>query len=290
MKKIFPLVLFAAIVSTQLSAQPSLTQVKTDFMKDGVTSIEGLTIEKSTHLDHAATKASFREIVPVKPEEVWGKTGVTLVRYIVADYECAAKTCTKTRSSIVNSEYKGIDIPAPDNGDLVYRVKKQLMNEPSKLGIDIGTKTSFDSVKVIEPKINWINPLKLEFDANVYYTDKISPDLIAMESPLHVILVRDDTASSFKISTATQHNEKNKELSRRKTISGPTKGKEGPTGVATPPVAGAWKAGDKVLVQENAKWYPATVVYAKPKEWFIQYDGYDSQNNEWVEAARIKNK
>ncbi len=59
---------------------------------------------------------------------------------------------------------------------------------------------------------------------------------------------------------------------------------------SSPPVAGAWKAGDKVMVEENGKWYPSTVLYVRTGEWYIHYDGYDAKYDMWVEASRIKNK
>ena len=46
--------------------------------------------------------------------------------------------------------------------------------------------------------------------------------------------------------------------------------------------------GDKVQVEENGKWYPATVLNTRPGEWFIHYDGYSSQYDLWVGPSRIK--
>jgi RNA binding activity-knot of a chromodomain len=46
--------------------------------------------------------------------------------------------------------------------------------------------------------------------------------------------------------------------------------------------------GDKVQVEENGKWYSATVLDTRPGEWFIHYDGYSSQYDLWVGPARIK--
>lgn len=46
--------------------------------------------------------------------------------------------------------------------------------------------------------------------------------------------------------------------------------------------------GDKVQVEENGKWYPATVLEVKPNEWFIHYDGYSAKYDLWVGPDRIK--
>jgi hypothetical protein len=51
-----------------------------------------------------------------------------------------------------------------------------------------------------------------------------------------------------------------------------------------------FKKGDKVLVEENGKWYPSTVLDTRPGEWYIHYDGYSAQYDLWVGPARIKNK
>jgi hypothetical protein len=51
-----------------------------------------------------------------------------------------------------------------------------------------------------------------------------------------------------------------------------------------------YQKGDKVLVEENGKWYPATVLDTRPGEWYIHYDGYSSQYDLWVGPARIKQK
>jgi RNA binding activity-knot of a chromodomain len=48
--------------------------------------------------------------------------------------------------------------------------------------------------------------------------------------------------------------------------------------------------GDKVQVEENGKWYPATVLDTRPGEWFIHYDGYSAQYDLWVGPSRIKSK
>jgi RNA binding activity-knot of a chromodomain len=50
----------------------------------------------------------------------------------------------------------------------------------------------------------------------------------------------------------------------------------------------AFKKGDKVQVEENGKWYPATVLDTRPGEWFIHYEGYSSQYDLWVGSSRIK--
>lgn len=62
------------------------------------------------------------------------------------------------------------------------------------------------------------------------------------------------------------------------------------TTAATQPAAGSvtFAKGDKVQVEENGKWYPATVLDVRPGEWYIHYDGYAAQYDLWVGPARIK--
>jgi hypothetical protein len=295
MKKILSFVLIASAVSTQLKAQPTQAQVKTDFQKNGITAVEGISFDKETHLDHNRWKASFRTVLPVKPEEVDGQAGVTLVRHMTAYYECTGSKCQKTGTELSHSEYKGIDLPAPEKNELAAFVKKEMMTEPTHLVKSMGSKTSIDSAKADDPKIDWISPKKLVFASNLYYTERTqSSELAAIESPLSVTIERTDLKSPFTFKSAVQFDERNTELSRRKIEQGPTKNKDKQdemAATATPakPVAGAWKTGDKVRVEENGKWYPSTVIQAREKEWFIRYDGYESRFNEWVGASRIKN-
>lgn len=62
------------------------------------------------------------------------------------------------------------------------------------------------------------------------------------------------------------------------------------TEAAKQPPAGnvTFAKGDKVQVEENGKWYPATVLDVMPNEWYIHYDGYSAQYDLWVGPARIK--
>jgi len=289
MKKSFSLLLIISGLGTQLHAQPSAVQVKTDFQKNGVTAVEGITIDKETHLDHNRWKASFKTVTPVKPEEVNGQAGVTLVKQMNAWYECKGKVCKMTLSSLAGSEYKGMDIPAPDHFDLVALVKKVVMTEPSYIVTSMDNKVSFDSVKVTEPQIEWLTPQKLVFAAKLYYTEKINTtEHRIVESPLSVTADRNDLNASFKFLNAKQNEERNVELGRKKITN--VSAKPDLETAPAPPVAGAWKKGDKVMVEENGKWYPATILFARNKEWFIRYDGYDAQFDEWAGLARIKNK
>jgi hypothetical protein len=59
---------------------------------------------------------------------------------------------------------------------------------------------------------------------------------------------------------------------------------------AAPAASGNWKPGDKVMVEENGKWYPSTVLQVRTNEWFIHYDGYASSYDLWVGPSRIKNR
>ncbi len=52
----------------------------------------------------------------------------------------------------------------------------------------------------------------------------------------------------------------------------------------------AQKAGDKVEVLWKGKYYAATVKEVKDGKWFIHYDGYGDNWDEWVGADRIAQK
>ena len=169
------------------------------------------------------------------------------------------------------------------------------MTDPSQLVNSMSSLISFDSVKGDDPKIDWINPLKLQFAAKLYYTKNLSSsETGAIESPLLVTLERSDINSKFAFSSAINYFEKNVVLSRKKVNDVPSKEKADAIKAATPaptkPIAGAWKEGDKVKVEENGKWHPSTVLFVRKGEWFIQFDDYDAKFNEWVVATRIKNR
>jgi hypothetical protein len=291
MKKNFPILFVAIMVSAQLLAQPASTLVKTDFLKNGVTAVEGIVIDKEWYKDHYLWKASFRTVQPVKPEDVDAVAGVTMVRHMIAYYECTGSNCKKTWSDLTHSEYKGIDLPAPANDTLAKMVRGKMMTEPSELVVSMLSKISFDSVKADEPKIDWVNPKKLQFIAKIYYKEKIStPETGVYESPLLVTLERADIKSPFRFSKATQYFERTIELVRIKINIVSSKTEPPPVISSTPPMAGAWKPGDKVMVEENGKWYPSTVLYVRDKEWYIHNDAFDSKYDMWVGASRIKNK
>jgi RNA binding activity-knot of a chromodomain len=272
-------------------AQPSQTQVKNDFMKNGVTTVEGIIINKEWYKDHYLWKASFRTILPVKPEEVDGLKGVTMVRHVVAHYECGGSNCSKTWSGLAYSEYKGINLPAPNKEELAVLLKQQMTTDPSKLVRSMSSKVSFDSVKIDDPQVEWINPRKLQFAAKLYYKDNVSyTEIGVIESPLSVTLERPSIQSPLAFRGAYQYFEKNVELARYK-ANGTTSAPVAVSDVASPTTtAGAWKVGDKVMVEENGKWYPASVLQVRAGEWFIHYDGYDSKYDLWVGISHVKNK
>jgi len=290
MKKNFLIPFIAIIASAQLLAQPSQTLVKTDFLKNGVTAVEGITTDKEWYKDHYAWKASFRTVTPVKPEDAEGLAGVTIVRHLTALYECNGANCKKTKSELVHSEYKGIDLPPPITDELVKIVKDKMWSEPSELVVSMQSKISFDSVRADEPKIDWINPKKLQFIAKIYFKGRIStPETGVYESPVLVTIERTDIKSPFRFSKAIQYFERTIELARIKNNVGPTKAEPPTNTTPTPPVAGAWKPGDKVLVEDNGKWYPSTVLYVRDKEWYIHNDAFEAKYDMWVGANRIKN-
>jgi hypothetical protein len=284
-KTAITLFLLAASIQFAL-AQPSQSLVISDFKKNGVTSVEGIVINKEWYKDHYLWKASFRTITPVKPEEVDGLKGVTLVRHVVAHYECGGSTCSRSWNGLAYSEYKGINLPAPTNDQLISILKKQMETDPSLMVRSMSGKVSFDSVKIKDPKTEWINPRKMQFQALLYYKEEVSyTEIGVIESPLVVTLTRSSINSPLVFDFGDQYYEQNRELARFKKDAIPPSSTS-----ATASVAGAWKPGDKVLVEENGKWYPATVLQARDNEWYIHYDGYSSQYDLWVGPSRIKNK
>lgn len=219
MKKIFLLAacnLFLAVLSL---AQPSPTVVKNDFLKNGVTAVDGIVINKEWYKDHYLWKASFRTTLPVKPEEVDGLKGVTMVRHVVAHYECGGATCSKTWSGLVYSEYKGINLPTPSTSELNDLLKKESTANPSSFFRSMSGKYGITEIGVhpTEPKFEWINPKKLSFNAWKKNNEEVSYTEVALvETPLLVTLVRDGLKAPWKLGSAAEVREQLVEISRSK--------------------------------------------------------------------------
>jgi hypothetical protein len=446
MKKILSaVIIFLSIQS--LTAQPSQTAIKNDFLKNGVIAVEGIVVNKEWYKDHYLWKASLRTILPVKPEEVDGLKGVTMVRHVVAHYECGGATCSITWSGLVYSEYKGINLPTPSKQELNELLKKEAATNPGAFFRSLSGKYGITEIGIhpTEPKFEWINPKKLTFNAYKRNNEEVSyTELALVETPLLVTLVRDGLSAPWKISFAAEVREKLVEISRSKKTDAANAGmvsgadaaaetankadidklkvpippkfttaeaaardaytmlfnltkeqydyyfimmmspemrcdncKYTPNGNGAPKVkyvlesaydgnglvrdqfcptptfamegnaayfknkkgdnldsyfmidkvgeyyyinsatlrvskdaatnailkamdcngssapaaaGGTWKKGDKVMVEENGKWYPSTVLDVRPGEWFIHYDGYDSKYDLWVNSSRIKNR
>lgn len=64
-----------------------------------------------------------------------------------------------------------------------------------------------------------------------------------------------------------------------------------PRPVLAGPVAGAdgtWKRGDRLEVVQRSFWYPAQIVAVDGQRYKIHYDGYGSEDDEWVDASRMR--
>ncbi|MBL7701799.1 MAG: hypothetical protein JNM14_06085 [Ferruginibacter sp.] len=439
------------LVAAIARAQPSATQVKNDFMGGGVIAVEGIVINKEWYKDHYLWKASFRTVLPVKPEEVDGLKGVTLVRHVVAHYECTG-SCGKTWSGLAYTEYRGINLPAPSNAEINQFLKNESTANPSSFFRSMSGKFAITETGVNEkePKFEWLNPRKLTFKAWKKNYEEVSyNDVALVQTPLTVTLKRDGLKLPWKIDFIQEERESLEEIKRipksemKNLVAGSDAGEEskikaeadrlhvpapplfitaeaaasdfytmlfnlsreqfkiyvaqmmnpemrcynckytlngngqpkvdyilknaydgpglfkdqfcmtpsfsiegsavyfknkeaagmdsyimldkvgsyyyinsatlqvskdaatntkfksiscgsndGAAGMAseTQPKQGGWKKGDKVLVEENGKWYPATVLDTRPGEWFIHYDGYASKYDLWVNISRIKNK
>lgn len=52
----------------------------------------------------------------------------------------------------------------------------------------------------------------------------------------------------------------------------------------------AFAVGSEVLVEWGGKWWPAKVLKAQDDKWYIHYDGYGAEWDEWVGTSRVKLK
>lgn len=211
-----PAGLIMLVINLSASAQPSATQVKNDFMKNGVTAVEGIIINKEWYKDHYLWKASFRTTLPVKPEEVEGLKGVTMVRHVVAHYECSG-SCSKTWSGLAYSEYKGIDLPLPSANELNDMLKKEAAARPELFFRSMSGKLDITEIGVhaTEPKYEWVNPKKLTFNAYKKNREEANYTEIALvETPLGITLLRDGMKSPWRISSAVEMRQNLVEISR----------------------------------------------------------------------------
>lgn len=57
------------------------------------------------------------------------------------------------------------------------------------------------------------------------------------------------------------------------------------------PVAGAdgrWKVGDRLEVNQRAYWYPARIIAINGGRYRVHYEGYGSEDDEWVDTSRMR--
>ncbi|MCE3227419.1 MAG: hypothetical protein K0S32_1970 [Bacteroidetes bacterium] len=50
----------------------------------------------------------------------------------------------------------------------------------------------------------------------------------------------------------------------------------------------SYKTSDKVMIEENGRWYPGYIMEVSGEKYKIHYDGYDSKYDTWVTTARLK--
>lgn len=216
-KNRFASIILGLFTACSAMAQPSAALVNNDFMKNGVTAVEGIVISKEWYKDHYLWKASFRTVLPVQPEEIGGLKGVTLVRHVVAHYECTGSRCSSTWNGLAYSEYKGINLPLPSAGELNALLKKEAANNPSAFFRSMSGKLDITDVGVhpSAPKYEWINPKKLRFNAWKKNREEAGYTEIALvETPLLVTLQRDGLQAPWRIDFITEVREQLVEISR----------------------------------------------------------------------------
>jgi hypothetical protein len=55
-------------------------------------------------------------------------------------------------------------------------------------------------------------------------------------------------------------------------------------------IRATWKAGDKLQVEWQNQWYPATILEVGNGKYKVHYDGWGAEWDEWVTLSRMKKK
>lgn len=294
--------LLLLLLPTLAVAQPSSSQVTKDFMKNGVTKVDIIktTKEWDSKKSKYYWKVTLNTTLPVDPAEVDGLKGVTMIRHVVANYDCGG-SCVKTFSGLVYSEYKGINLSTPAIAELMTMLKTTAATKPELLVRSTSSKVGYDSFKIEEPAFEWVNPRTLSFRALLYYRDQVSyTEVASFEVPIKVFLKRSAIAAPWQLDGAEENFEARKELTRgiateqtansSGTSSGSTTN-EGTTSATEQGTASVmFGIGDKVMVEERGKWYPSTILKVEGSKYFIHYEGYSDFYDTWVGPERVKNQ
>lgn len=159
-------------------AQPGNQQIITRLTHAGVVKVEVVKTVKEWHNSKYVYVAYTNVIKAVPPEKVCGLKGVTLVIATMAYYDVGASQPYQVLGSESNGEYRGINLPFPANNELEQWGLAAAKENPEKFFLQGNSILGIDVVKVEKPNCVWLHPLKLKFEANAIYVEKLTGETI----------------------------------------------------------------------------------------------------------------
>ncbi len=172
------LLLLLLLTSTTLLAQPTSQQVIKRLTYPGVTKVEVVKIEKIWDKSKYVYVAHATVTKAVPPAEVAGLKGVTLLIATSAYYDIGAAQPYQVLGSESNGEYRGINLPFPSNEDLQKWGTQFGKESPEQFFLQGNSILGIEQINVTKPNCTWLHPLKLQYEANSIYVERLTTETV----------------------------------------------------------------------------------------------------------------
>jgi hypothetical protein len=311
------LILILLIINHTSHAQPTKAQVIKRLTHTGVTNVDVVKIEKVWERNKYIWIAHATVTKAVTPEKMGGITGISMIIATSAYYDIGANEPYQVLGSESNAEYIGINLTKPDKKTMEQFAFDAAQNNPRSFFISGGYSIlGIESIALTNPNPTFITPMLLTFIADAVYVEELTKSTFQkLKSTATFTLHRTTPTSEWaikKIEMNTMESRyigdilenKNYPQWRVQTLGHQTNPKNPVTinstsiqstnhaSTTTPSTVATdipiYKVGEKVLVEENGKWYPSTVLEVADGKWYIHYDGYSKQYDLWIDSSRIK--
>jgi hypothetical protein len=215
MKHLTTLLAASVLTFGVAAAQPSESQIKARYLKNGVTAVKVVKTVKvwDSRASKYYWKVNLVKTQPVPPAEVDGLSGVTLETHVLATYDIGAST--PFWGGVVYSEYKGINLPTPSAADVTAMLQGAAAADPTRFFRSNSGKIGIDRVWTDDPQPEWVNPKSLNVRATMLFKEDVSYTEIAqIEAPILVSLKRATIKGEWTIDGVLQQVEEQKEITR----------------------------------------------------------------------------